>query len=169
MRFVFVYTQEAHPAERYPAHRDVSQKVDHARAMVDRWSIRRQMLVDALDGAVHRAFGGLPNMSWVIDRRGRVAYKANWTDARTIEMAVEQVLWEGARRDSGQPLNPYTIEMSVCRERDRAAFLAGLLEVGPRAVEEFIAAGAHTWGEGPVREMREWWESNRPADEPESA
>ena len=166
---MFIYSREAHPAERFEAHTSLEQKRAHAQAMAERWGIERRMLVDDLEGTLHRAYGALPNMSWVVDRRGRVVYKANWTDPRTIAFAIDQALWEGERRASGQPLNPYTIEMSVARERDRPAFLAGLLEVGPRAVEEFIEAGRHTWGDGPARPMIEWWEANKPADNPENA
>lgn len=156
-----MYTREAHPGEHYPAQSSLEQKLAHARAMSERWCIGRQMLVDDLEGSVHRAYGLLPNMSWIVDRRGRVSYKASWTDVRTIEMALQQVLWEEELRSAGKPLNPYLIEMSVARERDRPAFLAGLREAGPRAVEEFIAAGRATWGEGPVREMVAWWEANK--------
>jgi hypothetical protein len=32
----------------------------------DEVGIRRPLLVDDLDGAAHRAYGSLPNMTWVI-------------------------------------------------------------------------------------------------------
>jgi len=40
--------------------------------------------VDDLAVTVHRAYGLMPNMTWVIDRGG-VAYKANWTSAANVE------------------------------------------------------------------------------------
>ena len=118
--FLFVYVREAHP-ERFPdhpAHRSIDQKFQHARDMRDRHDTPRQILVDHLDGAVHRAWGGLPNMSWVLDRAGDITYKAGWTVESDIRAALEQagrvldLKRQGA--ETGRSLFPYYTEtMSV--------------------------------------------------------
>ena len=156
-----MYTREAHPGEHLPAHESFAQKRAHARRFQQRWSIERPIWVDDLEGTVHRAYGALPNMAWIVDSRGRIAYKANWTDARSIEAALGQVMWEEAHRAAGRSMAPFHVEMSVERLRDRPAFLEGLLEAGPRAVEEFIDAGRENWGEGPVRPMEQWWAARK--------
>ena len=89
--FLFVYVREAHPDEDpdHPAHRSIEQKFRHARDMQDRHNSPRTILVDSVDGNVHRLYGGLPNMSWVIDHTGRVVHKAAWTVAADVRSAIE--------------------------------------------------------------------------------
>jgi hypothetical protein len=52
---IFLYTNEAHPGERYPHLTSLEQKLRHARDLRDILGVRRPILVDALDGACHRA------------------------------------------------------------------------------------------------------------------
>ena len=63
VRSVFIYTREAHPGENYPHHTSMAQKRSHARAMKEALGFQRQMLIDDLEGTVHRRFGMLPNMT----------------------------------------------------------------------------------------------------------
>src|SRR3990172_13043987 len=86
---VFLYTHEAHPGENYPHLTSVEQKFRHARDLRDRLGVSRPILLDSLDGACHRAYGSMPNMSWIFTRSGMPIYKADWTDSRSIESAVE--------------------------------------------------------------------------------
>ncbi len=156
--FVFVYTREAHPGEKTPAHASMSDKLRRAREMVQRFDIRRPMLVDDLDGTLHRAYGSLPNMSYLVATGGTVTYRANWTDARTVEMAVEQLLHERAARRDRARLAPYYMEMQPQRINERAPFMEALLELaGVRAVDEFIAAIGHSYGDAAAGPLRRWW------------
>ena len=88
---VFVYTREAHPGDNWLHHSSFEHKLEAARRFVDQCAVQRPMLVDTLDGEVHRAYGALPNMSWIISRTGKILYKADWTDARTIRQALQQL------------------------------------------------------------------------------
>ena len=92
--FIFVYVREAHPDDtpEYPEHKNNDQKFQHARAMQAKHGTPRRILVDSLDGDVHRQFGGIPNMSWIIDHTGRVAYKAGWTIAPEIREALNDAI-----------------------------------------------------------------------------
>jgi len=91
---------------------------------------------------VHRAYGLVPNMSWVLGRGGIVLYKAMWTSAQRIADFLE--------RHEAQPLDlmhvPFFTEQLELRRRDSAAFARGLERNGPRAVEEFARAEA-IWAE----------------------
>jgi len=136
-------------------------KLAMARRFVERWGVKRRMLVDALDGSLHRAYGTLPNMSYLVRRGGRLAYKANWTDAHTIRAALEQMLREQADADSGVRLTPYTVEWQAMRANDRGAFMSGLLDAGPRAVQEFIDAYRHSYGDKVAQPLQDWWDANR--------
>jgi len=94
VHFLFVYTREIHPDDfpDYPPHQSIEQKYQHARDMQRRHNTPRQILIDSLDGDVHRQWGGLPNMSWIIDHTGTVAYKAGWTLESDIRPALEDVM-----------------------------------------------------------------------------
>ena len=158
---MFVYTREAHPGESAPAHRTMDDKMAMARRFVERWGVERRMLVDALDGPLHRAYGTLPNMSYLVRRGGRLAFKSNWTDASTIRVALEQMLVEQATAAAGQRLTPYTVEWQAMRANDLEAFMSGLLDAGPRAVVEFIDAYRHSYGDKIARPLQEWWDAHR--------
>ena len=67
---IFLYTHEAHPGEHYPHLTSMEQKFKHARELRDTLNVTRPLLVDSLDGACHRAFGSMPNMSWIFTRAG---------------------------------------------------------------------------------------------------
>ncbi len=82
---MFVHTREAHPGENVPQHDTFEDKLTCARLLREETGIRRPILVDDLSGTVHRRYGAMPNMTWVIDRGGRVVYKANWTSAANVE------------------------------------------------------------------------------------
>lgn len=151
---VFIYTHEAHPGEQWPAHESLDQKRAHAAKAAARWDLKRPMLVDDLAGTVHRAYGGLPNMAWIVGERGRVFYRANWTDARTLDLAVQQLLWEGEQRDAGHAMMPFRAEWAPQRVRDRVSFVAGLQAAGPRAITEFMdAARAAGWPRAALQEL----------------
>ena len=78
---IFLYTNEAHPGENYPHLTSLPQKFHHARDLRDKLGITRPILVDSLDGACHRTYGGMPNMTWIFNRTGIPIYKSDWTDA----------------------------------------------------------------------------------------
>lgn len=129
-----------------------------------RFDMRRPMLVDDLEGSVHTAYGLLPNMTWIVER-GRILYKASWTDERTIAAALEHWTWEREESAAKRRLTPYWLEWAPKRNMEREVFMAAMLDVaGPRAVEEFISAIEATRGERAGRSMRQWWDAQRRED-----
>jgi len=161
LQFAFVYTREAHPGERWPHHAKFEDKLDHARQMVEKWDIRRPMLVDALEGPVHRAYGLLPNMAYLVNRLGRVVYRANWTDATSVEIACAQVVREKEAKRARQRLAPFTVEWQPQRINERDPFMEGLAENGPKAVDEFIDAIRGVHGDKAVRDLVDWRDARK--------
>ncbi len=139
----FIYTREAHPGEMLPHHTSFERKLAHARIFRDEQGVRRRILVDALDGACHRSYGLLPNMTWIVMRGGLIAYKAAWTDADDVRSAMENVARVGELRRRGGRLAPFATERLGFRVVDQAAFNAGLVRNGPKAVEEFAVFLRH--------------------------
>jgi len=137
---IFLYTHEAHPGENYPHLTSMAQKFRHAHALHDLLQVARPILVDSLDGACHRAYGSMPNMSWIFTQTGLPVYKADWTDARSVESAVEYLLNISERRRTGEKLVPFRVERLDFRNQDRLTFYKGLERNGPKAVKEFREA-----------------------------
>ncbi len=113
--FLFVYAREAHPDEfsDHPEHHSIEQKYQHARDMRERHKTPRSILVDSLGGDVHHQYGLLPNMSWILDHTGTVAYKAAWTSAQDIRAALEEVLRIRELKREGRFKDFYKETMSV--------------------------------------------------------
>jgi hypothetical protein len=137
---VFLYTHEAHPGERYPHLTSMAQKFRHARDLRDLLGVTRAILVDALDGACHRAYGSMPNMTWIFSRTGVPVYKSDWSDATSVENALEYFLEIPERRRMGERLVPFQVERLDYRNQDREKFYQGLERNGPKAVDEFRKA-----------------------------
>jgi len=137
---IFLYTHEAHPGEHYPHHTSMDQKRAHAVALRDELGVQRTILVDALDGACHRRYGSMPNMTWIFDRRGNPVYKSDWTDADSVRRMLEELAALPDRRRSGVRIAPFHVERMEWREADRGRFYEGLERSGPKAVEEFRKA-----------------------------
>ena len=136
---IFVYSHEAHPGESFPHHTSMEQKLEHAAALRDRLGVTRPILVDALDGSCHRAYGTMPNMTWIFNRRGQIFYKADWTEASSVKAAIESFLDLRRRRRERQQLRPFRVERLDHRVRDDARFYEGLERSGPKAVREYRA------------------------------
>jgi hypothetical protein len=89
---IFLYTHIAHPGEYYPHFPSMEQKFDHARDLHDRLYVTRLILLDSPNGACHRAYYSMPNMSWIFSKTGIPIYKSAWTDAHSLEIAIEYFL-----------------------------------------------------------------------------
>jgi len=139
VRSVFIYTREAHPAENYRHHRSMDDKRANARALVEHSKIRRQILLDDLEGTAHRAYGMLPNMTWIIGRGGMIHYKSAWTSEADVVDALEGVLDFQANRAKKQWVAFYS-ERSAWSTRDMDQFQAGLARNGPQAPADYARA-----------------------------
>ncbi|HUN89333.1 MAG TPA: redoxin domain-containing protein [Terriglobales bacterium] len=92
VQFLFVYVREAHPGEKIPAHQSQSDKREAAKLFREEENVEMPILVDEVDGRVHRRYGKMPNSTYVIDKSGRVAFRALWTKASVVEEALEELL-----------------------------------------------------------------------------
>lgn len=147
MQSVFLYVREAHPGEHYPQHETFDQKVELAQEFQRQFAIRRPILIDDIKGTAHTAFGRLPNMTYILGAGNRVLFRSDWTDAGITRTAIEYLLARRADRREGARLAPFYAEIEGSRWVDNAAFNAGLLRNGPRAVEEFAKA-QERWARG---------------------
>lgn len=102
--FFIVYVREAHPGENFPHHTSFEQKLAHARKLRYLEKISLPILVDDLQGTTHNAYGLLPNMVYLINRDGVIAYKSDWTDAAELEGMCESLIRLGQMKSQGVPI-----------------------------------------------------------------
>ena len=123
VRSVFIYTREAHPGELYRHHTSMAGNRQALRSVV---GLKRQVLLDALDGPAHQAYGLLPNMTWIFSHGGLILYKSAWTDPDDVAEPLTRALDGLERRVKGDNL-PFYSERLSWRVRDDETFRA-LLE-----------------------------------------
>src|SRR5262249_10909620 len=85
--FVAVYAREAHPSDGWTLpgndkigisvsqHKDVAQRHDAAKTCCQSLKMSIPMVVDEIDDRVGIAYSGMPDRLYIVDSRGRVAYK----------------------------------------------------------------------------------------------
>lgn len=137
VRSVFIYTREAHPGETYRHHTTMQGKRNNAQALREVVGIKRQILLDAVDGPAHQAYGTLPNMTWIFGRGGLILYKSAWTDPEDVEDSLKRALDGLERRVKGDKL-PFYSERLSWRVRDDDTFRELLARCGPQAVSDFF-------------------------------
>jgi peroxiredoxin len=110
IEFLFVYTNESHPGDRYPNHTSFEQKLAVAQELKQLEEIRFPVLVDHLDGTVHRTYGDRPNSCFVVNRDGRLVYRTAMTDPPLLsEYLTHLLLWD-AVKEQGLPTHVQYLE-----------------------------------------------------------
>jgi hypothetical protein len=92
VEFLFVYVREAHPGERLPAHKSYDEKARAAEIFRKKEDVEMTVLVDELDGRVHRRYGKMPNPTYLIDKSGRIAFRSLWSKVNSLAAALEELL-----------------------------------------------------------------------------
>ena len=133
--------REPHPGEHYGPHRSFAQKLQYARDCAAQDDVRTPLVVDDLDGTMHRAYGTLPNMVYVLDREGRVVYKAMWTDHAELGDVLANLAWADEQQARGIRVKPSYVERLAFVP---ATYEGGLRErvfgrAGPQASRDFDA------------------------------
>lgn len=88
VEFVVIYVREAHPGERLHQHRDVEEKSTAAQILPAKYSENRRILIDSLDGEMHRAYGSMPNVVYVINPDQIVHYRCDWAFTDGVRNAL---------------------------------------------------------------------------------
>ncbi len=88
LEWLVVYVREAHPGHRRPAHRDMDQKIALAGSLHRDYGESRTVAVDNLSGDMHRAYGSLPNMVYLLNPAGEVAYRCDWLSIPELDTVL---------------------------------------------------------------------------------
>jgi hypothetical protein len=137
--------REPHPGEHYGPHQTFEQKLQYARDCSAQDHIRTPLVVDDLAGTVHRAYGMLPNMIYVLDREGRVVYKAMWTDHDDLSATLANLVWAEEQQARGTRVKPSYVERQVYVP---ATYGEGIRErvferAGPQSSRDYEAMFGH--------------------------
>jgi peroxiredoxin len=92
VEFLFVYVREAHPGERLHAHRRLAEKIKAAELLRSEEKITFPILIDELNGKVHRKYGSLPNPTYIVDRSGRIAFRSLSTRPDAVREALTELI-----------------------------------------------------------------------------
>ncbi len=139
--FLTIYVREPHPGEHYHEHHSWDEKLEYARDCRSQDSIENPMLVDDLSGTVHRAYGEMPNMVYIVNKDGRIVYRAMWTDHRVIESVLEDLVrYDEATAQGQRPRFSYSERMVLGAGYGREISEKVLGRAGPKAAADMQAA-----------------------------
>ncbi len=92
-----VLVRQAHPGPSEPAYASEGQKMADAERYQRTEHIPWPVVVDDVEGTVHRTYGGLSNPSYLIGTDGRVSFYAPVTGAPRLHRALEELVAGGGR------------------------------------------------------------------------
>lgn len=102
-----MYVREPHAGERgfrqYDDHRDFEHKLEVARELQELAGLTITVGVDDMSQEQHVRLGNLPNMAYVVDRQGRVAYTNTWQLTEDIDATLARLVSED---DPTRPVQP---------------------------------------------------------------
>lgn len=92
VEFFVIYTEEAHPGLfGYFKPKSFSDKLANARHAKRTLKMNIPILVDDMKNEIHRSYGGLPNMTYIIDKNGKIEYKELWTDPERLKVILQDL------------------------------------------------------------------------------
>lgn len=134
-----LYTRESHPAEHYSAHQSFEQKLAYARDLQRLEDVRFPIIVDPLDGRIHRAYGIWPNALFVIHKDGRLIFRSNMTSHDELREFIESLLAAERAAAEGRVTHWQYSERVLPHEADQATHRRVYERAGPKAFEDYWA------------------------------
>ena len=135
----FLYTRESHPAENYCAHTSFEQKLSYARDLQRLENIRVPIIVDHLDGRIHRAYGPWPNALFVIHKDGRLIFRSNMANHAELRQFLLDIVAAEVAAADGRVLHLQYSERVFAHEADQATHRRVYERAGPKAFEDYWA------------------------------
>ncbi len=140
LSFALVYTREAHPGENYGQARTPEEKIQYARDFQDLHRVSWPVLVDDLDGTVHRLLDTKQNSVHIVSKDGTILFRALFASDGVIEGALQAVAaGEVPRKSQGTArIRPALVSVGyisdVLRRAGREAYLDVLKSAPPMAL-----------------------------------
>ncbi len=135
--FFLLYTRESHPAENYSAHINFEQKFSYARDLQRLEDVRFPIIVDHLDGRIHRDYGVWPNALFVIHKDGRLIFRSNMANDRELRQFLDDLLAAEKAAAEGQVTHWQYSERILPHVADRATHRRVYERAGPKAFADY--------------------------------
>lgn len=137
--FLLLYTRESHPAENYRAHESFAQKLSYAGELQRLEDVRLPIIVDYLDGRIHRAYGVWPNALFVIHKDGRLVFRSNMANHDELRQFLEDIVAADRTVAAGRVVHLQYSERVVAHEADQPTHRRVYERAGPKAFEDYWA------------------------------
>jgi peroxiredoxin len=137
--FLLLYTRESHPAENYAAHSSFEQKLSYARELQRLEDVRFPIIVDHLDGRIHRAYGVWPNALFVIHKDGRLIFRSNMANDHELRQFLDDLLAAQKAAADGKVTHLQYSERVLPHVADQATHRRVYERAGPKAFEDYWA------------------------------
>jgi len=137
--FFLLYTRESHPAENYAAHGSFEQKLSYARDLQRLEDIQFPIIVDHLDGRIHRAYGVWPNALFVIYKDGRLIFRSNMANDHELRQFLDDLLAAEKAAADGKVTHLQYSERVLPHVADQATHRRVYERAGPKAFEDYWA------------------------------
>ena len=135
--FFLLYTRESHPAENYAAHENFDQKIAYARDLQRLEDVKFPVIVDPLDGRIHRTYGVWPNALFVIHKDGRLIFRSNMASDRELRQFLEDLLAAEKAAAEGQVTHLQYSERVLPHVADQATHRRVYERAGAKAFEDY--------------------------------
>jgi peroxiredoxin len=139
LSFFLLYTRESHPAENYAAHSSFEQKLAYACELKRLEDVRFPIIVDHLDGRIHRAYGVWPNALFVIHKDGRLMFRSNMANDRELRQFLDDLLAAEKAAADGKVTHLQYSERVLPHVADQATHRRVYERAGPKAFEDYWA------------------------------
>ena len=134
-----LYVREVHPGQNYPTHDSFAQRLSHVADLRQLEGVERTILVDSLEGTMHRDYGALPNSTYIIGKDGFISYRADWTDPEQVKSQLDAVLNQDGYAAHVQPINVGNNFVRPTKEL-MVEIYWGLTRSGFAAVSDYLMA-----------------------------
>lgn len=141
--FFLLYTRESHPAEHYASHTSWEQKLTCASDLRRLENVRFPILIDSLDGKIHRSYGTWPNALFVVHKDGRLIFRSNMANERELRQFLEDLLAADQAAAEGRVLHLQYSERVILHEADQATHRRVYERAGPKAFEDYWTKRPH--------------------------
>ena len=110
--FLLLYVREAHPGDKLGSHQSADDKHNMADRLRQEERENRTILIDTMNGQAHQAYGSLPNMLFVIDADGVVAFRTDWNDVQYVRPVLDKMREQQSVADMQygfKPVGPHVL------------------------------------------------------------
>jgi alkyl hydroperoxide reductase subunit AhpC len=137
--FFLLYTRESHPAEHYPSHSSWEQKLSYARDLQRLENVQLPIIVDNLEGTIHRNYGTWPNALFVIHKDGRLIFRSNMANHAELRQFLDDLMAADQAAAEGRLVHLQYSERVIPHEADQATHRRVYERAGPKAFEDYWA------------------------------